>query len=90
MSSESTLVSRMIIRQISVLPESNRAVAMSTQAPQIQQIVFEWPRKGSLSRLEKRAELIARSPLLPPPSTVHDGPHALLTGSWFFHQVAES
>jgi len=90
MSSESTFVSRMIIRQISVLPESQRALAESTQAPQMQQIVFEWRRKGSLSRLEKRAELTARSPLLPPPSTFRDGRHELLTASSFSHQVAES
>jgi len=32
----------MIIRQISVLPESDRVAAVSAQAPHIQQIVFEW------------------------------------------------
>src|SRR6516225_3442346 len=34
----------MIIRQVSVLPESDRVAAVSAQAPQIQQIVFEWRR----------------------------------------------
>src|ERR1019366_5582930 len=90
MSSDSTFVSRMIIRQIPGPGASCRVAATQIRARQTLQIAGEWSPPGSPLPVRKRLELSARSLWPPPPSNVRDGQHGPSTGFWFSRQVVES
>src|SRR5207244_11677714 len=88
--SESTFVSRTIIRQIPE-PDAQRLVgATQVQDRQTLQIVYEWSPPGFSLPVRKRLELIAKSPWPPPPSNVHDGQHAPSIGSSFSRRLVDS
>ncbi len=88
-SSDSTFVSRMIIRQIPAPGAWRRVAATQIRVRQTLQIVGEWSPLGFPLPARKRLELSAKSPWPPPPSNVRDGQHAPSTGFWFSRQVVE-
>src|ERR1700758_2172980 len=90
MSSESTFVSRMIIRQIPVLDAQHRVRATPTRARQKRQTAGEWPLPDSPSLVGQNSELSAKSPGLPPPSNVHDEQRGPVAASWFSRQAVGS
>src|ERR1035437_1711836 len=90
MSSESTFVSRMIIRQIPGPGAQRRVAATQFRARQTLQIAGEWSPPGSPLPVRKRLERSAKSPSPLPPSNVRDGQHGLSGGSLFSRPVVES
>src|SRR5258707_7461102 len=71
-SSDSTFVSRMIIRQIPAPGAWRRVAATQIRVRQTLQIVGEWSPLGFPLPVRKRLELSAKSPWPPPPSNVRD------------------
>jgi hypothetical protein len=89
MSSESTFVFRMIIRQISGPDASGCVAATRIRARQTPQIAGDWPPLGSPFRERKRSERNPESLWLLPPSNDHDAPRGPSTGFWSSRQVVE-
>src|SRR5262249_44800970 len=90
MSSDITLVSRIIIHQTAQLGVSGLAVAPPPRPPQGEQSDHEWTLPGSPFPPGKFSAPSARYPVPPPPWNAHAGQHVLLTYFWSCHLIVES